>query len=144
MEDKNRKYFWLKLRDQFFGQLPIIRLRQKAGGAELVIAYLKLQLLSLQSGGWLYFMGIEDDSDIADELATILNEDAEAIRFVLDYCRRIGWLEVTDAGDVHWLALDCGSETEAAARMRELRERRRTEKLDANTEAAALLAGGGQ
>ena len=42
-----KKYFWLKLKDNFFKQKSIKKLRKMAGGDTFTIIYLKMQLLSL-------------------------------------------------------------------------------------------------
>ena len=44
----NKRYYWLKLKDDFFRQPKIKKLRQIAGGDTYTVIYLKLQLLSLQ------------------------------------------------------------------------------------------------
>lgn len=120
---EKKKYWWLRLREHFFTQLPIKRLRRLPGGSDYVIIYLKLQLLSLKNDGWLYYVGLSDD--ISEELAEELDEQLEAVRFVLNYCEKLGWLSISESNDVHFEQLDCGSETAAAGKMRELREQRR-------------------
>ena len=62
-----KKYYWLKLKNDFFRQKEIKKLRQIAGGDTYVIIYLKMQLLSLQNNGRLFFEGYEDT--FANELA---------------------------------------------------------------------------
>ena len=47
----NKKYFWLKLKDNFFNQKEIKKLRRIAGGDTYTIIYLKLQLLSIKKEG---------------------------------------------------------------------------------------------
>ena len=49
-----KKYFWLKLKDDFFQQRAIKKLRKLAGGDTFTIIYLKLQLLSLKDEGRIY------------------------------------------------------------------------------------------
>ena len=46
-----KRYFWLKLKEDFFRQKEIKKLRKIAGGDTFTIIYLKLQLLSLQDNG---------------------------------------------------------------------------------------------
>ena len=57
----NKRYYWLKLKDDFFRDKAIKKLRRIAGGDTYVIIYLKMQLLSLKSGGKLFYEGVEDD-----------------------------------------------------------------------------------
>ena len=56
-----KKYFWLKLKDNFFKQKSIKKLRKMAGGDTFTIIYLKMQLLSLTNEGKLYYEGVEDN-----------------------------------------------------------------------------------
>ena len=48
---ENKKYYWLKLMNDFFTQPRIKKLRKIAGGDTYTIIYLKLQLLSLKTNG---------------------------------------------------------------------------------------------
>ena len=57
----SKRYYWLKLKDDFFTQKEIKKLRRIAGGDTFTIIYLKLQLLSLKNDGKLVFEGVEDD-----------------------------------------------------------------------------------
>ena len=56
-----KKYYWLKLKNNFFSQPKIKKLRKIAGGDTYTIIYLKMQLYSLEDDGKLYFDGIEED-----------------------------------------------------------------------------------
>ena len=62
-----KRYFFLKLPDDFFQSLKIKKLRRLAGGDTYTIIYLKMQLLSLKNGGYLTYEGVEDD--LAADLA---------------------------------------------------------------------------
>ena len=43
IKTENRRYYWLKLKDDFFKDKKIKKLRQLAGGDTYTIIYLKLQ-----------------------------------------------------------------------------------------------------
>ena len=45
----SKKYYWLKLKNDFFTSKEMKKLRKIAGGDTYTIIYLKLQLLSLQN-----------------------------------------------------------------------------------------------
>lgn len=45
---ENKRYYWLKLMDDFFDSKRIKKLRKMAGGDTYTIIYLKMQLLSLK------------------------------------------------------------------------------------------------
>jgi predicted phage replisome organizer len=54
-----KKYYWLKLKEDFFRQPRMKKLRKVAGGDTYTVIYLKMQLLSLANEGMLFFEGIE-------------------------------------------------------------------------------------
>lgn len=76
-----KKYFWLKLKADFFTSRAMKKLRKIAGGDTYTIIYLKLQLLSLKDEGVLYYEGVE--STFFEEMALALDEDAENVRATL-------------------------------------------------------------
>ena len=86
-----KKYYWLKLKNDFFNQPRIKKLRRLAGGDTYTIIYLKMQLLSLENEGVLIFEGIEDD--FVEELALTIDEDTENVRFTVIYLMNQGLLE---------------------------------------------------
>lgn len=121
---ETKKYFWLKLKDDFFRDKKIKKLRRIAGGDTFTIIYLKMQLLSVKNSGTIHFDGIE--SDFAEELALDLDEDIENVRMTLAFLRSNNLIEEC-ANDNYLLpeaARSIGSETTAAERMRKSRERR--------------------
>ena len=54
----NRRYYWLKLKEEFFTDKRIERLRRISGGDTYTIIYLKLLLLSLKDEGKLYYLSL--------------------------------------------------------------------------------------
>lgn len=118
-----KKYYWMRLKPTFFTSKEIKKLRKIAGGDTYIIIYLKMQLLSLETGGKLYYDGIEDN--FADEIALELDEDADNVRMTLAYLEKCGLIEQrTD--DEYYLpevSENTGSETAAAGRMRKSRNR---------------------
>ena len=83
-----KKYFWLKLKEDFFTSKRIKKLRKMAGGDTYTIIYLKMQLLSLKTDGVLRYTGLEDN--FATELALDLDEKAEDVGVVLLYLASCG------------------------------------------------------
>lgn len=67
-----KKYYWLRLKDDWFNSKVIKKLRKIAGGDTYTIIYLKMQLLSLKNEGKLYYEGVEDSFE--EELALDLDE----------------------------------------------------------------------
>ena len=121
---KPKRYYWLKLKDDFFNQKEIKRLRKIAGGDTYTIIYLKMLLVSLKNEGKIYFDGIEDD--FASEIALELDEDEENVKVTLAYLRSKGLVEMDSEDEMTMqnMASLIGSETESAVRMRRSRSRK--------------------
>ena len=121
----NKKYFWIKLKKDFFRSKEMKLLRRIAGGDTYTIIYLKMLLASADSGGVLKYESICES--IAEEIALDIDEDIENVEVTLSYLKSKGLLEVNEAGDCflpETLNMT-GSETSAAERMRKSRERKK-------------------
>lgn len=127
-----KKYYWLKLKNDFFTNKKIKKLRKIAGGDTYTIIYLKMQLLSITNEGKLYFENIEDS--FAEELALDLDEDVENIKITLMFLIKNGLLvEINQEEFLLPETLECiGSETSKAELMRKKREREKKFKLSGN------------
>lgn len=116
-----KRYFWIKLKSAFFNSKEIKKLRRIAGGDTLVVIYLKMLLKSIESEGYLYFDGIEDD--FAEELALDLDETTENVQLLLGFLSKNRLIEEKEA-DSYFLpqALEnIGSESSSAERKRRSR-----------------------
>lgn len=117
-------FYWLKLKDDFFQQKEIKKLRKVAGGDTHTIIYLKLLLLSIKNEGYIEHEGVEEQ--FADELALVIDEDAENIKLTLGFLLKHNMLEVSN-GTNYMLPKSLemyGSETDAAERVRRHREQK--------------------
>lgn len=127
----NKRYYWLKLKEDFFGQKEIKRLRKIAGGDTYTIIYLKMLLKSLSSNGVLYFDGVEDD--FIAELALDIDENEENVAITVQYLLKQKIL--VELSEDEFLLTTCsemvGSESASAARVRRSRDRRKA--LQCNT-----------
>lgn len=121
-----KKYYWLKLKNDFFNQPRIKKLRRLAGGDTYTIIYLKMQLLSLENEGVLIFEGIEDD--FVEELALTIDEDTENVRFTVMYLMNQGLLEEVQKDEyaLPEAIKSIGSESASAGRVRKHREKEKT------------------
>lgn len=136
---ENKKFYWLKLKEGFFGDKEIKKLRKLAGGDTYTIIYLKLMLLSLRENGRLYFEGIEDT--FYEELALEIDEESDNVKFTLLYLQKTGLLEeISDVEAFLTQIPECvGSETDKAALMRKSRARKKAlEVQDGNNVTEAL------
>ena len=118
-----KRYFWLKLPEDFFRRGYIRRMRQLPEGDRLTVIYLEILLLGLKTGGELCYEGAEDP---AEELALELFEPPEEVRAVLEQMTRRGKILPREGG---FFLTECaemiGSEGASAKRMRDLRRRER-------------------
>ena len=119
-----KRYYWLKLKEDFFGSKRIKKLRNMAGGDTYLIIYLKLQLKAMKTDGTITFDHLEDN--IADELALDLDENPDDIRATLIYLCSCGLAESSDVSIFFPYAVEnVGSENTSTQRVREYRERQR-------------------
>ena len=122
-----RRYYWLKFKDDFFDSKRIKKLRKMAGGDTYVIIYLKMQLKALRTEGVLEFTGVEQD--FADELALDIDESPDDVRVVLSFLLTYGMCECSD--NVHYflpyVIENTGSETASTQRWRDWKARKALE-----------------
>lgn len=131
-----KKYYWLKLKEDFFTSKEMKKLRRLAGGDTYTIIYLKMLLLSMKNGGALFFDGIEDS--FAEEIALDIDEDADNVKFTLMFLAKAGLAEEISEAELMLTQIPemVGSETDKAALMRKARQRKRLE--SGNNVTAAL------
>lgn len=114
-----KRYYWIKLKQDFFGQKEIKKLRRLPGGDTLTIIFLKLQLLSLGNNGIIYFDGIENSFE--EEIALEIDEEPDNVRFTISYLLKIGWIEESNTDETisyNLVKIEVGSESTSAARVR--------------------------
>lgn len=126
---ETKKYYWLKLKNDFFTNKKIKKLRKIAGGDTYTIIYLKMQLLSITNEGKLYFDNVEDS--FAEELALELDEDIENLKVTLMFLIKNGLLiEVNSEEYMLPETIECiGKESASAERVRKYRKMQREKQL---------------
>ena len=119
---ENKRYYWLKLMDDFFDSKRIKKLRKMAGGDTYTIIYLKMQLLSLKKGGYLEYSGLEDE--FYKEIALDIDEDEINVQVTIQYLLSCGLLETSDSIEykLPFVQDNLGSETASTRRSRKSRE----------------------
>ena len=119
-----KRYYWLKLYDDFFRQKPIKKLRKIAGGDTFTIIYLKMLLIAMKQGNKLYYEGVEED--FCTELALDLDEDLDNVRLTVSFLLRQGLMEQREETEFFMTECDkmVGSESSSAERMRRLRDKK--------------------
>ncbi|MCC3868474.1 phage replisome organizer N-terminal domain-containing protein [Terrisporobacter mayombei] len=120
-----KRYYWMRLKENFFREKRIKKLRQIAGGDTFTIIYLKMQLLSLQSDGLLEYEGVENS--FAEELALEIDEDIENVKVTLMFLQKNNLIEETV--DNTFLLPEAvenmGSESSSTERVRKHREKKK-------------------
>lgn len=119
-----KKYYWLKLKDNFFNQKEIKKLRRIAGGDTYTIIYLKMQLLSIKKDGIIEFEGTE--KDLAEQLSYEIDEDLNNIQVTLSFLKVNNLIEeISENNFLLTKVPDCiGKEGASAERVRRHRERK--------------------
>lgn len=119
---ENKRYYWLKLMDDFFTSKRIKKLRKLAGGDTYTIIYLKMQLLSLNHGGYLEYTGLEDE--FYKEVALDIDEDESNVQVTIQYLLSCGLLQTTDNIEylLPFVQDNLGSETASTQRSRKSRK----------------------
>jgi predicted phage replisome organizer len=120
-----KRLYWLKLKEDFFNQKEIKKLRRIAGGDTFTIIYLKLKLLSLKTNGIIEFTAIGDD--LSDELSYAIDEDRENIALTITFLKNHKLIEIGQNNDILISNIGelTGSESSSAERQRRFKERQR-------------------
>lgn len=127
-----RKYYWLKLKNDFFSSKEMKLLRKIAGGDTYTIIYLKLQLLSLKNEGRLFFDGIVDT--FAEELAIEIDEDVDNVKATILFLTKCGLAEMTSDTELLLTSVPSlvGSESAVTERVRKHREQQKVLQCNAD------------
>lgn len=127
-----KRYYWLKLKEDYFNSPKIKKLRKIAGGDTYTIIYLKMQLLSIKNGGVIQFENIEPT--LEEELALKLDEDIENVKITLAFLQSQSLMEMNENNEYLLLeASNCiGSEGQSAERKRRFDERKKENALLCN------------
>ena len=122
---ETKKYFWLKLKEDFFDDKMIKFLRKLPDGDGIVIIFLKMQLKSLKTEGFIKYDGILPTCE--EELALILDEDENRVRYTIAALEKLGAVERWDNDTLYISALQplIGSESAVAERVRRHRAKKK-------------------
>lgn len=119
----SKKYYWLKLKEDFFGSKYIKYLRSQDNGDLMLCVYLELQLKSLKTVGIISYDKLLPSC--AEEVAFDLGEPVEIVNRTISILEKLDLLEVMEDGSLYLTAVKevVGSETAAAERQRRKRAR---------------------
>lgn len=134
----DKRYYWLKLKEDYFNNPKIKKLRKIAGGDTYTIIYLEMQLLSIKNGGIIHYENIEPSFE--EELALKLDEDIDNVKVTLAYLESQGLIDINENNEYMLLETTkmIGSESESAERVRRFRLKEEQEALQCNNNVTNL------
>lgn len=121
---ENKRYYWLKLQENFFDDDTIDFIESQENGEKYVLFYLKLCLKALKNEGKLIrYVGemLLPFDDVG--LSKITRTDIDTVRSALILFSKIGLIKKLDTGEIFLTQLNemVGTETQKAKYMRERR-----------------------
>lgn len=122
MGEKDKRYYWLKLKRDFFKRHDIRIIEAMPNGKDYILFYLKLLCESVDHDGNLRF---SDKIPYSEEmLATITNTNVDVVRAAIQIFTELGMMEMYDDGTYFMSEVKklMGSETYWAERKRVQRE----------------------
>lgn len=133
-----KRYYWLKLKDDFFRQLPMKKLRRIAGGDTYTIIYLKMMLVTTKTDGVLGYDCSEEE--FIENLALDIDEDEQNVKVTVQFLIANGLLVPMENGDMLLPEAKAavGSEQASAQRVREFRARGKAKALQCNTDVTEV------
>ena len=118
-EYKHKKYYWLKLKEDFFDSDTIEWIEEQENGKEYCLFYLKLCLKSLRTNGILVRnvgqMLIPYD---VSKLAEMTKTPTDTVRVAMELFKNLGLIQILENGEIYMAQLEemVGSQTEGAAK----------------------------
>ena len=120
----NKRYYWLKLNEDFFEEDTITFIEEQENGKDYVIFYLKLLLKSVKEEGTLVrYVGERLMPYDTNSLAKLTNTPVDTVRVAMELFAHFGLVKKLDAGELYLTQIDemIGTETESARRVRKHR-----------------------
>ena len=121
---ENKKYYWLKLKSDFFDDDTIKYIEEQENGIKYSNFYLKLCLKSLKTDGRLIRLVGETliPYDV-NSLSKLTGVDFDTVRSAMQLFESIGLIKVLDSGEIYLSQINelIGSETDKAQIMRRIR-----------------------
>ena len=131
MAQTTKKYYWLKLKEDFFEDDTIEWIEEQPNGEKYSLFYLKLCLKSLKTDGILIRnvgeMLIPYD---VKKLAEITKTDVDTVRVAMELFKNIGLIQILENGEIYMAQLKnmVGSESKWAEKKRLQRAKKAEER----------------
>ncbi len=121
---QNKKYYWLKLKEDFFERDEIKIIESQKNGKDYINFYFKLLLKSLKSNGTLRFKDAIPYN--LEMLSTITNCNVDTVNTAINTFISLGLMEKWEDGTFFMLEVQnmVGSETSWAEKKREYRNKK--------------------
>lgn len=141
MSTENKRFYWIKLRENFFQQETIDWLMEQENGSAYIVMYLKMCLLTANTSGEL--IRTIGDMTIPYEPKKISQKtgfDIDTVNVALSLFKHLGLIEETQGGipvmpEVKNMV---GSESESAARVRKYRKKKKALQSNVDVTKKAL------
>lgn len=133
-ENSYKRYFWLQLKNTYFNQLEQKKMKRQEHGKEMQIIYLRMMLLSIDKGGYIYYQGVY--SSLEEELAEEFDEPLELVRETIQFLIENKMIDIDKDTSACYIseANECiGSECSSAERVRKYRQKNK-DLLQCNTD----------
>ena len=121
----NRKFYWLKLKHDFFKRHDIRILEEMENGKDYILFYLKLLLESISHEGQLRFSETIPYNE--KMLSVITNTNIDIVRSAMKVLIELKMIEILDDSTIYMSEVQklTGSETATARRLREYRQKQK-------------------
>lgn len=135
MSTENKRFYWIKLRENFFQQETIDWLMEQENGSAYIVLYLKMCLLTANTSGELIrTIGNMTIPYEPKKISQKTGFDIDTVNVALSLFKHLGLIEETQEGipvmpEVKNMV---GSESESAARVRKYRKKKKA--LQSNTD----------
>ena len=122
----SKRFFWLKLKEDFFEDDAIEWLEEQKNGKEYCLFYMKLCLKSLKTDGVLSRkVGDAIIPYDTKKLAELTNTKEKIVKDALEILQQMGLIQIWENGEIYMVQLEnmTGSETSEAEKKRRQRAR---------------------
>jgi predicted phage replisome organizer len=120
-----KRYYWLKLEENYFDLKVSRALRKLPSGAEMLICYLKMQLKYLSTGGLIEYNGIYET--LEEEIALDIDEDLKIVQMTMKILKTWHVIEIVENNSAYIVEMQgrIGSKTDSALRVQKFREKQK-------------------
>lgn len=127
---EGKKFYWLKLKRDFFKRHDIRIIEEMPNGKDYVLFYLKLLLESIDHEGTLRFSDTIPYNE--QMLSVITNTNIDIVRSAMKLLEGLHLVEIFDDQTIYMGEVEkmIGSETDSAERMRRLRQKQQSSLCD--------------